>query len=79
MFSVVNVYLDHLKFWVMCIDGRRYVCCSEYNVVSNECDQATSCLVHPIGTHGGEVMYFGCFGFRGELVCMISEIKVYLF
>ena len=26
MFSVVNVYLDHLKFCVVCIDGRRYVC-----------------------------------------------------
>ena len=25
MFSVVNVYLDHLKFCVVCIDGRRYV------------------------------------------------------
>ena len=21
MFSVVNVYLDHLKLWVVCIDG----------------------------------------------------------
>ena len=29
MFSVVNVYLDHLKFWVVCIDGRRYACFSE--------------------------------------------------
>ena len=29
MFSVVNVYLDHLKFCVVCIDGRRYVCCSD--------------------------------------------------
>ena len=62
MFSVVNVYLDHLKFCVVCIDGRRYVCCSECNVVSNECNDPTSCLVQPIGTHGGEVMYF-----RGEL------------
>ena len=35
MFSVVYVYLDHLKFCVVCIDGRRDVCCSEYNVVSN--------------------------------------------
>ena len=26
MFSAVNVYLDHLKFCVVCIDGRRYVC-----------------------------------------------------
>ena len=33
MFSVVYVYLDHLKFCVVCIDGRRYICCSEYNVV----------------------------------------------
>ena len=37
MFSVVNVYLDHLKFCVVCINSRRYVCCSECNVVSNEC------------------------------------------
>ena len=67
MFSVVNVYLDHLKFCVVCIDGRRYVCCSECNVVSNECNEPTSCLVEPISTHGGEVMYFGCVCFRGEL------------
>ena len=25
MFSVVNVYLDHLKFCVVCINGRWYV------------------------------------------------------
>ena len=57
MFSVVNVYLDHLKFYVVCINSRRYVCCSECDVVSNECNEPTSC----------EVMYFWCFGFRGEL------------
>ena len=28
MFSVVYVYLGHLKLCVVCIDGRRYVCCS---------------------------------------------------
>ena len=28
MFSVINVYLDHLKFCVECINGRRYVCYS---------------------------------------------------
>ena len=38
MFSVVNVYLDHLKFYVVCINSRRYVCCSECDVVSNECN-----------------------------------------
>ena len=53
MFSVVNVYLDHLKFYVVCINSRRYVCCSECDVVSNECNEPTSCLVQPIGTHGG--------------------------
>ena len=51
----------------MCIDGRRYVCCSECNAISNECNEPTSCLVQPIDTYGGEVMYFGCVCFRGEL------------
>ena len=32
------MYLDHLKICVVCINGRRYVCCSECYVVSNECD-----------------------------------------
>ena len=43
------------------------VCCSKCNVVYNECNEPTSRLVQPIGTHGGEVMYFGCVCFRGEL------------
>ena len=51
MFSVVNVYLDHLKFYVVCINSRRYVCCGEGDVVSNECNEPTSCLVQPIGAH----------------------------
>ena len=50
----------------MCIDGRRYVCCSECNVVSNKCDEPTSCLVQPISTHGGEDMYLGSVCFRSE-------------
>ena len=35
VFSVVNMYLDNLKFYVVCINGRRYACCSECYVVSN--------------------------------------------
>ena len=46
MFSVVHVYLDHLKFCVVCIDGRSYVCCSKCNIASNECNEPTSCLVN---------------------------------
>ena len=65
MFSVVNVYLDHLQFCVVCVNVRRYVCCSECNVVSNE---STSCLMQPIGTHGVEVMYFGLFALGVSLV-----------
>ena len=45
MFSVVNVYLDHLNFCIVCINSRRCVCCSECDVVSNECNEPTSCLV----------------------------------
>ena len=26
---------------VVCINGRRYVCCSKYYVASNECDEPT--------------------------------------
>ena len=33
------MYLDHLKLCVVCVKGRRYVCCSECSVVSNECDE----------------------------------------
>ena len=29
------MYLDDLKFCVVCINTRRYVCCSECYVVSN--------------------------------------------
>ena len=75
MFSVVNVYHDHLKFYVVYIDGRRYVCCSECNVVSNECNEHTSCLVQPIGMHGGDVMYFGCVCFCVSLVSWIVMIS----
>ena len=45
VFSVVNVCLEHLRFCVGCIYGHRYVCCSECNVVSDECDEPTSCLL----------------------------------
>ena len=67
MFNVINVYLDHLKFCVVCINGRLYICCSECNVVYNYCNEPTSCLVQPIDTHGGEVMYFWCVCNSGEL------------
>ena len=68
MFNVVNVYLDYLKFCVVCINGRRYVCCGECYGVFNECDEPTSCLVQPICAYCCEVMYFWCFSFRVSLV-----------
>ena len=67
MFSVVNVYHNHLKFCDVCINGRRYVCCGECYVVYDECDEPISCLVQQIVAHCCEVMYFGCFDFRGDL------------
>ena len=35
-------------------------------VVSDESEEPTSCLGQPIVAHCCEVMYFGCFDFRGE-------------
>ena len=71
MFSVINVYLDNLKFCVVCINSRRYVRCNEFNVVSNECNEPTSCPGQHIGAYCCDVMYFECFGFRGEL-CLLN-------
>ena len=67
VFNVVNVYHDHLKLCVGCINGRRYVCCSECHVVSDECDQPTPCVVQPDGEQGGEVIYFWSVCIRDEL------------
>ena len=74
IFSVVNVYFDHLKFCVVMINGRMCVCCSECNVVSNECNEHNSCLVQPIGAHCCEAMYFWCVCFRGEIVLLNCDI-----
>ena len=68
MFSVVYVYLDHLKFCVVCIDGRRYVCCSECNFVSNECNEPTSCLVQPIGSAVVKLCTLGVLAYGVSLV-----------
>ena len=78
VFSVVNMYIDHLKFNLVCINGLRYICCSECYAVSNECDEHLTCM-QPIGVHGSEVMYFGYFSFMGELDFLdCDEICMYV-
>ena len=68
MFSVVNLYLDHLKFCVVCINSRRYGCCSDVMVsLMSVMSQHLPCANQPV-PHCCEVTYFGCFGFKGELV-----------
>ena len=64
---IINMYLDYWKFFVVSINGRRYVCCSECDVDSKECDVPTPFIVLPIGAHGGQVMYFGSFRLCGEI------------
>ena len=49
VFSIGNMYLDHIKFYVVCVNGRKYVCCSACYVVSNECDEPACYLVQPVG------------------------------
>ena len=44
VFCVVNVYLDHMKFSVVCINGRMYVCCNECYIVTNRSGFAISAL-----------------------------------
>ena len=51
VFRVVNVYLDHLQLCVVCIHCRMYVCCSEFNVISDECDEHNPSLCNlPVRT-----------------------------
>ena len=66
LFSVDNVYLDHLKFCVMCINSRRYVCCGECYVVSNECDEPTSCFVVGVVTCRGKLTVSGVGDVTGQ-------------
>ena len=61
MFSVVNVYLDHLKFCVVCINSRMYVCCSECDDVSNECNEPTSLCNLSVRTAVKLCWVFSCF------------------
>ena len=63
-------------FSVVCINGRRYVCCSECNVVSNECYEPTSCFVQPIGSHCCEVIiiiYIICMALYNALLKRCCE------
>ena len=68
MFSVVNVYLDHLKFSVVCINSRRYVCCSECGVVSNECNEPHPALCNLSVRTAVKLCIFGVLALGGSLV-----------
>ena len=77
MFSVVYGYLDHLKFCVVCINDQRYVCCSECNVVSNECNEPTLCnlsarTVVKLGTLG--VFSIGMSLFSGSMMISVCVL-----
>ena len=68
MFSVVNVYLDHLKFYVVCIKSRRYVCCSECDVVSNECNEPPPALCNLSVRNDVKLCIFGVLALGVSLV-----------
>ena len=68
MFSVVNVYLDHLKFRVVSINGRRYFCCRECTVVSNECNDHTPAVCNLSVHTVVNVCTLGVFGLGVSLV-----------
>ena len=75
MFSVVNVNIDHLIFYVVCINGRRYVGCSECNVFSNECNEPTPALCTLSACTVGKVCALGVFALGVRLVSSIVMIS----
>ena len=69
MLSVADMYLDHVNVCVVCINGRRYVCCREYYVVSNECDEPTpSCAIYRYAWWVVKVCTLGVFALGVSLV-----------
>ena len=63
-------------------------CCGECYVVSNDCDEPIACLVQHTVAHWCEVLYFGCFDFRGELgflncddvcICVVNNLEFHEF
>ena len=75
MFSVVKVYLDHLKCCIVSINGRMYVCCSDCNVVSDECDEPTPVLCNLSMRRVVKLCTFGVFALRMSLVSWIVIIS----
>ena len=69
MFSVVKVCPDHLKFCAVCSYCRRYVCCGEFNVVSNEYDETTPALCNLSVQMVVKLCTFGVLVLR---VCIVS-------
>ena len=64
VFSIVNMYLDHLKFCVACINGRRYVCCSE---CYDEWEEPTPYCCNLSVRTVVKLCTFGDFCYKGEL------------
>ena len=62
------MYLDHLKLYVVCINGRRYGVVN-VNVLSLMSPPPNLCNL--VGAHGVEVRYFGCFASEVSLVSWI--------
>ena len=79
MFAIVTclvllMYTLTISSSVLCVfmvEGMSVV----VNVMLSLMSEPTSCIVQPIGTHGGGVMYFECVCFRGELGFLIVMIS----
>ena len=66
MFTVIDVYLDHLEFCVVLLVVKSMSVVVNVMLSLMSVMNPTSCLVQPIGMHGGDVMYFGG-------VCLIDQ------
>ena len=73
VFSIVNMYVDHLKLYMVCINSQIYDCWSEYYVVSNERDDPTPCSRGP-ETEGSRV---GCLLEPATWPCVGAQEKKY--
>ena len=70
------MYHDHyFECCIKCIHCLSYVCCYEYYDVSNEHDEQTHGLMHPIAVHGGKVQYVEIFCFRCDICMCVANYQ----
>ena len=76
LISINLLFKKKKKCRTVCINGQRYVCCIECNVVSNECNESTPVLCNLSARTVVKLCNLGVFCSRIELGFLNCELHV---